>query len=446
MLPPLLQRLRSGIHHATTHSQLLLVLVFAVVLPGLLLVVVLRTLTAADAHVTAAAQQQVATWHDTAALLAAEQIALGDVLTEAVAGDRSLLAMTVFRRENDRLVPILGTGARTEKPIPGDTQTALAFARPGDTLIYPSYTDSARRWVAYRAIVHNDERHLLRTVHDLTAADAVLSAQTLPTYGVLIFAITALVLLALWVNRQVNAAAALRSREAEIAERDAVADTIVHELRAPLTAMRGYASLIEEATESTPAIRTHAARVREGATRLAGVVNEFLEIARIRSGRAEIAAEDIDVAQLIRATLDELRPLATEKQLSIHAQVPEHRVGLYTDPARLQQVLTNLISNAIKYTDTGDISIVLFRTPQTVTIRVEDTGRGMSAAEQSRLFRPYERLGDTESQSAIIGTGLGMWISKQIVEILGGTIGIESIEGVGTHVVVTFPRDVPTGP
>ena len=106
----------------------------------------------------------------------------------------------------------------------------------------------------------------------------------------------------------------------------------------------------------------------------------------------------------------------------------------------LTQILTNLINNAIKYTAEGTIEIAVIEVRKAVEIRIKDTGFGMSAEDQTRLFAPFMRVGGGSQIKNITGSGLGMWLTKLMTEKLGGTIGVESIKGVGTHVVLRFKK------
>jgi signal transduction histidine kinase len=112
-----------------------------------------------------------------------------------------------------------------------------------------------------------------------------------------------------------------------------------------------------------------------------------------------------------------------------------------TDGKRLHQALTNLVSNAIKYTNKGTISLSLDDKYAYVEIRVKDTGMGISSDDQKKIFAPFFRV-ENEDVSKITGTGLGMWITKELIELMGATIGVESIKGVGTHVVITLPKEI----
>ena len=147
----------------------------------------------------------------------------------------------------------------------------------------------------------------------------------------------------------------------------------------------------------------------------------------------------VDVQPTIMAVVDALQPIAKEKNLQLAFHKLAVPITLTTDTRRLYQILQNLISNSLKYTKTGSVEVTVDAAPKAVSIRIKDTGMGISAEDQQRLFAPFSRVGGVE-QTKITGTGLGMWITKQLVETLRGTITVESIKGVGTHGVVVFKR------
>ena len=134
-----------------------------------------------------------------------------------------------------------------------------------------------------------------------------------------------------------------------------------------------------------------------------------------------------------------MQPAAQEKNISLVADHIAKELFINVDEKRLHQAFTNLVSNSIKYTQAGTISIGMEERSDRVEIRVKDTGMGISAENQKNLFTPFFRVENTVVNQTV-GTGLGMWITKQLIELMEGSIGVESIRGVGTHIVVTLPK------
>jgi signal transduction histidine kinase len=248
-----------------------------------------------------------------------------------------------------------------------------------------------------------------------------------------------LIALAYWFGRQIDWRKRHDILAEKMKERDLFTNMIAHEFRTPLTAIRGYSSFLAESQTISEKEKTFVDAVQQSTERLLALINDFLEVARIQSGKMALEKLSIDIQPTIIAVIDALQPIAQEKNLSLTFHKLAVPVMLTTDSKRLYQILQNLISNALKYTNEGSVEIALDISPRIVSIRIKDTGMGISAEDTQKLFAPFARVGGVES-TKITGTGLGMWITKQMVEALNGTIVVESIKGVGTHVVVSFRR------
>ena len=211
-----------------------------------------------------------------------------------------------------------------------------------------------------------------------------------------------------------------------------------HELRTPLNAILGFAQLLELEVRQ-PADRESVEQILKGGRHLLGLINEILEIARIESGQLPLSPEPVPVGDAIQRVLDLARPLAAARGIELDttgaALHPRH---VWADQQRLQQVLLNLVSNGIKYNRDGGRLTVACDAAQDgrLRIRVTDTGPGIAAALQERLFQPFDRLG--AEQRGVEGTGLGLALSKRLVEAMGGTIGVESQPSAGSTFWVEF--------
>jgi signal transduction histidine kinase len=215
---------------------------------------------------------------------------------------------------------------------------------------------------------------------------------------------------------------------------------IAHEFRTPLTAIKGYASFLEESNNLSDEEHRYIQNIRSSTERLVLLVNDFLEVARLQSGKIKLDIKSTDVSNVVERTINDLQPIAKEKNLKLVFDAPKNKINLDTDANRLVQVLTNIITNSLKYTEKGTVTVSVEEGYKTVSLIIKDTGTGISADDQKKLFAPFTRVGNVDKTN-VTGTGLGMWITKQLVEFLGGTIGVESIRGVGTHIVITFKAD-----
>ncbi len=215
-----------------------------------------------------------------------------------------------------------------------------------------------------------------------------------------------------------------------------------HELRTPLNAVIGFATLLEQGVaESVEERRTFANSIRESAEHLLVVINDILDLAKVEAGRLEVALEVGDATPTLLATADSLRPVAARKGVNLSVVVPPQPLEMQLDPARLRQILLNLLGNAIKFTDKGEVCVEASRqeTPAEIRIVVRDTGIGIAKGDQARLFVKFSQV-DGSYKRRHQGAGLGLVITKSLVQRMGGRISMES-EGVGlgTSVTLAFP-------
>lgn len=205
-----------------------------------------------------------------------------------------------------------------------------------------------------------------------------------------------------------------------------------HELRTPLNAVLGFGQLLEF-EDLTVRQAESVQQILRGGRHLLGLINEVLDISRIESGNLSLSLEPVDLQPLITETIDLIRPLAAEAKVSVpEGAMPDWALWARGDQQRLRQILLNLLSNAVKYNDVGgSISIRCHAVDdRRLRISVADTGHGLSQDQVERLFSPFERLGAEGSD--IEGTGLGLALTKRLVEAMHGTIGLETALGIGS--------------
>ena len=212
-----------------------------------------------------------------------------------------------------------------------------------------------------------------------------------------------------------------------------------HELRTPLNAILGFGQLLE-LDELTPLQSSSVEQILTGGRHLLDLVNEVLDIARIEAGSVQMTLESINVNEALAATLRFVQPMADQHRVRLaHREGSCRLTNVLADRQRLRQVLLNLLSNAIKYNHPqGEVRVICRRQGKDrVRIIVADTGPGLSAADIGRLFTPFQRLKAPER--GITGTGIGLAISKGLVEVMGGTIGVHSSLGKGCRFYLDFP-------
>ena len=215
-----------------------------------------------------------------------------------------------------------------------------------------------------------------------------------------------------------------------------------HELKTPVAAIKGYLSLVLDgfAGPVSDQVKDFIGKVMNANTRLIRLVEDLLEVARSEAGRLEIAVSPIDIREPVRTTLEELKPLLGEKGIAASYDAVDVPLVL-ADSARLREVMINLVGNAIKYSPKGGKIFVTHEVSgKELITSIKDTGYGISLEAQKKLFGKFYRV-QTAVTKDIPGTGLGLFIVKQIVEKMSGRIWVESKEGEGS----TFSFALPLG-
>lgn len=217
-----------------------------------------------------------------------------------------------------------------------------------------------------------------------------------------------------------------------------------HELRTPLTAISGNASmLIDYYGDKLPDddARQMVSDILESSKRLIKIVNDFLDVSRLEMGRMQFRNEHFDIIPVITGTLSEVAELANKKNITIaFKNTSGQAVSIDTDPARFKQVIMNLISNAIHYTEKGIIEVGVSEIPSAVKIVFKDTGVGIAKERQGLLFHKFQQASGRSNARESMSTGLGLYISKKLVDHMGGTIQLDESElGVGSSFSVTIP-------
>jgi signal transduction histidine kinase len=213
-----------------------------------------------------------------------------------------------------------------------------------------------------------------------------------------------------------------------------------HELRTPLNAILGYTELMADGAYGEPSEKMFGVlkRLEAQGKHLLGLINDVLDLSKIEAGQLVLELSDYsvqDIAQTVRSTLE---PLAADKKLGFKVEVAPQLPSGHGDGRRLTQVLINLVGNAIKFTDAGEVAIKAEAHNGSFHVSVRDTGPGISSADQARLFQEFQQA-DNAITKKKGGTGLGLAISKRIIEMHGGRIWVESQPGQGSTFTFTLP-------
>jgi signal transduction histidine kinase len=236
---------------------------------------------------------------------------------------------------------------------------------------------------------------------------------------------------------------AKKSRELEIASqhKSQFVANMSHELRTPLAAILGYAELMQEGFYGNQSDKSMDAltRIRSNGRHLLGLINTVLDIAKIESGQFTLNMAEYAIESVVETVRSATESLAQNKKLALKTEVAKSLpIGL-GDEQRLTQVLLNLVGNAIKFTDAGEVRVTAKAVNGRFNVRVTDTGPGIPEEHQARIFEQFHQV-DSSNTKAKGGTGLGLAIAKQIVEMHGGRIWVQSTLGQGA----TFQMELPT--
>jgi signal transduction histidine kinase/CheY-like chemotaxis protein len=217
-----------------------------------------------------------------------------------------------------------------------------------------------------------------------------------------------------------------------------------HELRTPLNAVLGFAQLMASEVPAPPLHQQRSIdQILKGGWYLLRLINEILDLAMIESGKVMMSHESMSLSDVLQDCQDMIEPQAAKRGIQMSFPKADDLCYIHADRTRVKQVMINLLSNAIKYNTPGGAVIIQFGAngKDKVRISVKDTGVGLAPADVAQLFQPFNRLGQEDSGEE--GTGIGLVVTKQLVELMGGKIGVESSVGVGTQFWVEFEASAP---
>jgi signal transduction histidine kinase len=237
-----------------------------------------------------------------------------------------------------------------------------------------------------------------------------------------------------------NRAEQLAGAEAASLAKSTMISSISHELRTPLNALLGYLDLMAEglAGPVTEKQMKMLGRMKIAALHLLQLVEQILTYSRTEAGQLRVTPEHVEVGALVKETAALIEPLLTASGLSFQMHFPEQPLTVVTDPALLRQILINLLTNSIKFTDSGEISLEISSDGENFRCAVHDTGIGIAPEDMERIFEPFQRV----EQDRVVreeGTGLGLAVSRRLARLLGGDLTAESKLGVGSTFTVRLP-------
>jgi signal transduction histidine kinase len=236
-----------------------------------------------------------------------------------------------------------------------------------------------------------------------------------------------------------------KSRQLELASqhKSQFLANMSHELRTPLNAVLGYAELILDNVYGDVPEKARATleRIQSNGRHLLGLINDVLDLSKIEAGQLTLALADYSIKGVVHNVYSAVESLATAKNLALKVELPKDLPPAHGDERRLSQVLLNLVGNAIKFTETGEVSIKTSTSDATFTVAVHDTGPGIAEKDRGKIFEEFQQA-DASITKQKGGTGLGLAIAKRIIEMHGGRLWVESELGHGSTFSFTVPIKV----
>jgi len=224
--------------------------------------------------------------------------------------------------------------------------------------------------------------------------------------------------------------------------KDSFLAAMSHELRTPLNAIIGFTGtlLMQLPGPLTDEQTKQLEIVQSSARHLLSLINDMLDVARIESGKTELHFEPVVVGEIVDEVTVALRPLAESKKLDLQAELPSEELKVRTDRRALHQILINLTSNAIKYTDVGSVRVQARRSHGKIELTVSDTGIGIKDEDRERLFEAFEQL-DRSTTRRFGGVGLGLYLSRKLALLIGATLTATSEIGKGSTFTLALPGE-----
>src|SRR5438552_6851676 len=219
-----------------------------------------------------------------------------------------------------------------------------------------------------------------------------------------------------------------------------------HELRTPLTAIMGYEELLSDGITGpvTELQRQQLGRINASARHLLGLIDEILTFARVDIGRERVRWESMSVNHTLADAAALVEPMASAKSISFFVHLLEEDKAIQTDGTKLRQMLVNLLSNGIKFTEKGEVRVECAVNKDTLEVRIADTGVGIAAENIEDVFEPFWQAEQTATRRTS-GTGLGLSVTRKLARLLGGDVTVASRVGAGTTFVLTLPMKAPAG-
>jgi signal transduction histidine kinase len=443
------QHLSRGITLARNNPQITYTIFLMIAIPLAFFASGQRFLDASNQNQERLEKESIGRMQDAFALIAPEKMNDSEFLNRFILGlkkdNDSIEEFIVVKKSGNSAViaasldqSAVGNIDTVNDPIYGQFESLMKE----NSVIFPTSINGQRHWRAYRAIINDSGVTLGFVLTDVSMQqiDTIAARSIWNAYLFLAFIVLIILVLLIRQARIVDYTVLYRRLQEVDQMKDDFVSMAAHELRTPLTVIRGYVDLLKDIKNLEEKDKENLRRIDVSAKGLNVLIGDILDVSRLEQGRMSFEFAEVDMNSTIAAATESFQALAKEKGLTLSYIGKEDVPKILADAERLRQVLINIIGNAVKYTPSGSVSVSLLfdSLKNKVLIRVSDTGFGISAENQKRLFEKFFRV-KSEEIGKIQGTGLGLWITREMVLAMKGEISVESIKGKGTDFIISFP-------
>lgn len=439
--------LKSGLKGFSKPTLAIYPLIIIIAIPSLLIINTLWNLRSFNRDANFIIRHQAVSLADTLKPIIGEKILDGEdvkpILMSLVSQNEDLVSAAILSKKEDEFIILYSSSDESLQELSQDSlnKFAQALNQPFAGLSYDAKLAKNVWFVAVPLEIEGKDPQVLSLKLKTDTVSEILSRTSKDS--IIILSVLVFITLALLVNHFIFYKKALHTEQ--LAEIDRLKDEFIsmasHELRTPVTALIGYLQLLKDKIpkDSLPVLQEDFQILASLTSDLNTLINDLLDVSRIEQGRLSITLQKIQVNEVISEVITKIKPLAQEKNLSLIFTASDLPI-ITSDPERLRQILTNLINNSVKYTLIGKIDISASLKDKFIEVTIRDTGIGIPPEEMPKLFDKFHRIKDKQTQE-VRGTGLGLWITKQLLEALRGKIYVESIYGTGTSFTFTLPLE-----
>ena len=369
---------------------------------------------------------------------------LQTTINQITASNEDVVALSVLKNQagQNNFQVVASNNSQLVGQVQNDNiQNMIAWNRP-EGVAFLDGNDQGRFWNVTKTLSNatGEKVGLIIVAFSLKDSDAMINTTIYESYWILIITIIVVIL---FVSNQAKLFGYALT-VTKLKEVDKMKDMFIsmagHELRSPLTAIKGYVDLLKDRKNVMDDFESKRFmdNISTSIDRLKNLIEDILEVSRIEGNKLPVEMIKLDPTPTIIQSVEEMRSQAIQKGLKLTFVPCPEEISIEADANRLKQVVVNLISNSLKYTSEGSVTVSMSIKNKNLLITVADTGIGISSENQANLFQKFYRV-QNEKTSEVAGTGLGLWITAEIIKVLNGSITVESIEGVGSHFTVHFP-------